>query len=783
MPVAQTRLEHLQVLKLLQSVRAEDKTQVEKLATHGIPDLINYSEPENGDTALHIAACKNNESMILFLLDMGANPNMVDQQGRTAVMRAAEYGHVQSLQVLAEANSDMTVRDKEGKGILFYCLLSTKRHTASLKVALEYGANVNNVNNDGQPLLATAAETGLEEFVDQLLHAGADPDSKNLKSSFSSLHAAAESGSVECVRSILEAGANVDVVDQKNIHAAHLAATKGHYEVIRVLASYGADLGKVDADGNMPMHCAAAKGFGQICKFLGQRGCPSMKKNNEGKLPRIVAKENEHKEAMKECKKAEKAEAKGRGSKAGTEPWAIRFYDWMLENQEKILDLFYKFDSDKDDGSRTGKLSKDNLMTCLLTLSAPAENDELKKITEAHDPNRTDAVDYSIFLTGKKFINKQYIVGNVKKKKKKGSAKRGKKKKGKTKIPLPICTAPEGPRTKNGGPPSQYIERYVPYTDETRFNRDHPPGHPIQDDSAWYLHSPDPTYINLSDAVKFNDLESIKAAINNGTAVNQRDKYYKTPIMVAAANGKIKVAQALLDMGADLKARDNFLWTPLHHACHCGQLDIVKLFLENGAEMDAQAINGGTAVMRAIESSREAVVSFLISKGAKVQLQNKKGHTALDIAKAYADPRVVTIVQKRWDEIPPPVDKKKRGASSKKRASKSAGEKKSQTQKPASAAVDQEDATLGGDLPPLLQKSSVLRAASALGIAGEKAKSIAFTPYKAWVPQATTEDLLRERETRRIRFGYEIDFPETYRPPFQKNVHQRATELEKQETT
>lgn len=38
-----------------------------------------------------------------------------------------------------------SVRDKEGKGILFYCLLSTKRHTASLKVALEYGANVNNV--------------------------------------------------------------------------------------------------------------------------------------------------------------------------------------------------------------------------------------------------------------------------------------------------------------------------------------------------------------------------------------------------------------------------------------------------------------------------------------------------------------------------------------------------------------------------------------------------------------------------------------------------------------
>ena len=53
-------------------------------------------------------------------------------------------------------------------------------------------------------------------------------------------------------------------------------------------------------------------------------------------------------------------------------------------------------------------------------------------------------------------------------------------------------------------------------------------------------------------------------------------------------------------------------------------------------------------------------ISLLILSRAKVQLENKKGHTALDVAKAYADPRVVAIVQKRWDEIPPPVDKKKR---------------------------------------------------------------------------------------------------------------------------
>ena len=43
MPIANDRLEQLQVLKLLQSVRNEDVEQIEKLTTHGVPYLINYS--------------------------------------------------------------------------------------------------------------------------------------------------------------------------------------------------------------------------------------------------------------------------------------------------------------------------------------------------------------------------------------------------------------------------------------------------------------------------------------------------------------------------------------------------------------------------------------------------------------------------------------------------------------------------------------------------------------------------------------------------------------------
>ena len=48
-------------------------------------------------------------------------------------------------------------------------------------------------------------------------------------------------------------------------------------------------------------------------------GCPAGLKNKEGRTPRLLAKDNEHKDAMKECRKAEKLKA----GKPGTDKWAV----------------------------------------------------------------------------------------------------------------------------------------------------------------------------------------------------------------------------------------------------------------------------------------------------------------------------------------------------------------------------------------------------------------------------------------------------------------------------
>ena len=116
MPLAQTRLETLQVCKLLQCVREKDKTQIEKMTLHGVPHLINYNDASEGQTALSVAACANDDEMIEFLLSLGAHPDVVDFKGRSAAMRAAEYGHVDCLKKLAEKGANMKLTDREGKG-------------------------------------------------------------------------------------------------------------------------------------------------------------------------------------------------------------------------------------------------------------------------------------------------------------------------------------------------------------------------------------------------------------------------------------------------------------------------------------------------------------------------------------------------------------------------------------------------------------------------------------------------------------------------------------------
>lgn len=163
------------------------------------------------------------------------------------------------------------------------------------------------------------------------------------------------------------------------------------------------------------------------------------------------------------------------------------------------------------------------------------------------------------------------------------------------------------------------------FTDINRFNRDRPPQHPLQDDSAWYLKNPETAFVNIAHAAKNGDLHTLLDAFKRGLPVDIRDKYFKTPLMVAASKGDLRTVRFLLSCKADPNAYDNFKWTALHHACHTGQLEVVKALVEAGADVNALSMTQGTALFRAVESASYPVVDYLIEKGASLAIQNIKG--------------------------------------------------------------------------------------------------------------------------------------------------------------
>ncbi|XP_028253918.1 ankyrin repeat and EF-hand domain-containing protein 1 isoform X2 [Parambassis ranga] len=645
---AQSRLEVLQIYRLLQWVLQRDKAQIEKLVKLGVENLINFTEPQDGKGVLHVAVSANNHDLVSFLLSLGAHPNIQDKKGRTPVMLAAELGSYAIMTLLAQNEADLRLQDADGQGVLFYCMYPTKSHVNCLQVALNHQADANNVSTQGihvfQLLCAKAEDCTPLCLI--LLDGGADPNATNQTTCVTALMEAAKAGSVELVRAILRKGGNPNALDEKRLTAAHYAAMGSHFEIIQLLSAYSADMAVISLDSCTTLHYAAATGNANCCKFLAQRGCNPKLKNQDGLLPRQIAKDAGHKAAVKELRKAEKPPGKGDGGLM-SDLWALTLHDWSYEYETELRKAF---------GDNSDTVTAEMFISVLEQLNAPVEPDQLQSVILAHDKQKQPCININDFIKGVKYIKKPFLLSSYMPKQKKGP--KGKKggKKRKFVLPMPICTLTQElmPRRPDGGPPHFMIETYSDCLDINRFDRDRPPDHPIMNDSGWYINKPEKVYININYCVKSGDIESLDLAFNQGVSVDVQDQFYKTPLMVACSSGNYEVAQYLISKGADVNSCDQFFWRPLHHAAYAGQVEIMELLINAGAAIDARGLGGGTPLMRAIESSQPICVDYLIKAGASVRAENKKGQNCLDVARDFADYKVMELVQDKMDSLPEP---------------------------------------------------------------------------------------------------------------------------------
>ncbi|XP_030346112.1 ankyrin repeat and EF-hand domain-containing protein 1 isoform X2 [Strigops habroptila] len=562
---------------------------------------------------------------------------------------------------------------------------------------------------------------------------------------------AAREGVLELVRGLLERGADVNLFDFERQNAAHFAAKGGFFEILRIISAYNGDVGLIAMNGNTPLHYAAEGGFANCCKFIGQRGCDPTWINLAKKTPRAIAKDGGFKAAVSELRKIEKTFAKQSKTddKEENPQWAVRLYDWSLEHQAALRKAFKAVDQGD------GKVTKDSFISVIRQHCAFVDTEQLETIAKMHEGRQADGIGIEDFLKGSKYVPKNYLITSYGPKGKKG--KKGKKRRGKkgVAVPVPICVMPKSAcPLREDGFPVYMVEAIQNLADISHFNREHPSAHPVHDDRAWYIDEPRKTYMNINYLVREADFPSLQKAFEEGVHVDIKDQYYKTPLMVACASGNIVVVQYLLEKGADVNATDNFMWTPLHHACYNGHLDIAKLIVKAGAAVDAPAIGNATPLMRAIEISRLDIVYFLLEEGADIQATNSNGKNPLDIAKVFADSRIIDLLQNKLDNLPEVPEKQE----------KSVKPKPSSTPMPAEEqAVRRESSqiSLADEETSILEKAtqslndSVVYLNSLIASGATKKEDITFKPRKIWVPEAATEELVRKQEWLRERSAFD----------------------------
>jgi ankyrin repeat protein len=102
----------------------------------------------------------------------------------------------------------------------------------------------------------------------------------------------------------------------------------------------------------------------------------------------------------------------------------------------------------------------------------------------------------------------------------------------------------------------------------------------------------------LQDAVENNDVARVKALLHSGADPNEQS-IYGGPLNIAASNGSVEIAVALIDAGANLEAPGLSGVHPLHSAAANGNAAMVKLLLARGAKVDAVDSTGRTPLIAA----------------------------------------------------------------------------------------------------------------------------------------------------------------------------------------
>ena len=294
---------HTEIVKMLLEKGADvnakdtlDRTALQYASQNGHAEIVKLLEEaianntennssdesqEEKDKKLLQGAQRNKLDEVREALEMGANVNVKNDDGWTAIAIASQQGSIELVEMLLEKRANVNVMNNNGNTALISA--SYKGYKEIVTMLLEAGAEVNAKNNDGYTALMKASLMGHPETVAILEEAIANNTENNSSEESqeetqeekdTKLINAARDNELDNVRAALAEGANVNAKGEVTGYTALIwASEKGHEDIVKKLLAAGAD---VNAKGSRldytPLMRASLMGHKDIVAILLDKG-------------------------------------------------------------------------------------------------------------------------------------------------------------------------------------------------------------------------------------------------------------------------------------------------------------------------------------------------------------------------------------------------------------------------------------------------------------------------------------------------------------------------------
>uniref|UniRef100_A0A8C5I1M0 Ion transport domain-containing protein n=1 Tax=Gouania willdenowi TaxID=441366 RepID=A0A8C5I1M0_GOUWI len=210
-----------------------------------ISSVVNSQElnscDEQGNVPLHWAVEKNRVESCKALLDLGADPNVLNTVLLSPLHMAINLQHNNLVALLLSYSvTDCNLQgDLENTPVILAC---SSNNCEALELLLKHGGKLCQQNKLGHFPIHAAAFAGARKSMEVILKAGEKLGHETAnhinyldKSKSSPLHLAVRGGNVETICLCIASGAKIDQQQNDRSTPLHLACTQGATEVVRVM--------------------------------------------------------------------------------------------------------------------------------------------------------------------------------------------------------------------------------------------------------------------------------------------------------------------------------------------------------------------------------------------------------------------------------------------------------------------------------------------------------------------------------------------------------------------